>query len=62
MNGNSCLIVLHKKVTWHVIPLVLGYIMFEVLSFCILCVFGILNLHVDGKKQNYISRIMRGNY
>lgn len=33
MNRNSCLIVLHKKVTWHVIPLVLGCIMFEFLFF-----------------------------
>ena len=67
MNGHSCLIVqnlkqkLHKKVTWNVTPLVLGYIMFGFLFLCILCVLEILNLHVNGQTQNYISRIMKGN-
>lgn len=69
MNRNSCLIqqklkqkLYKKKFTWHVIPLVLGYIMFEFFSLCIFCALEIMHLHVNGRKQNYIPRFMKRNY
>lgn len=69
MNRNSCLILQKlkqklylKKFTWHVILLVLGYIMFEFLSLCIFCALEIMHFHVNGRKQDYIAVFMKGSY